>query len=234
MNWSGGKDSALALHYCLKQGIPVRKLLTNINAAYDRISMHGVRRALLEQQAASIGVPLETIELPEQPSMQDYEAAVRAKLTAFKQAGIDQAVFGDIFLEDLREYREQQLAAVGMSALFPLWKKDTWTLVKEFIDLGFKSVIVCTKSEVLDRSFCGRLIDHSFLADLPSGVDPCGENGEYHSFVYDGPIFSRPIPFSTGETIFREYKAPEESSDECFTTPRPNMGFYFTDLIAGP
>lgn len=231
MNWSGGKDAALALYHCLQNKVPVQKLITNVNAAHDRISMHGVRRSLLQAQAKSIGLPLETIELPEQPSMRDYENAVTQKLTAFKKQGIDQAIFGDIFLEDLKAYREAQLQKIGIQALFPLWKKDATALLHEFIDLGFKAIIVCTRAEVLGKEFAGRMIDEAFLRDLPKGVDPCGENGEYHSFVFDGPIFSSPVTFTKGEIVFKEYAAPKENKEDCFTTAQKSMGFYFCDLL---
>jgi uncharacterized protein (TIGR00290 family) len=232
MNWSGGKDSSLALYDCIQKGIPVSRLLTNMNGAYDRISMHGVRRSLLQAQAASIGLPLETIELAEQPTMTDYEEAVTKKLSSFKEQGIERAVFGDIFLEDLKQYREQQLARIGMRALFPLWKKDTRDLLHAFVDAGFKAIVVCTKAEVLGEGFAGRPLDLDFLRDLPPNVDPCGENGEYHSFVYDGPIFSKPIPFTKGVVVFKEYQAPtEQDTDTCFTKPQQSMGFYFCDLL---
>jgi uncharacterized protein (TIGR00290 family) len=232
-NWSGGKDSALALHYAIQNKVGIEKLLTNVNAVHNRISMHGVRRSLLEAQAKAIGLPLDTIELPEQPSMKDYENAVVEKLTALKGEGFTGAVFGDIFLEDLKQYREAQLATIGFQAYFPLWKRNTTELMHEFIDLGFKTMVVCTKAEVLDESFTGRVIDRDFLKDIPAHIDPCGENGEFHTFVYDGPIFQKPVAFTTGEKVFREYIAPKDNKDQCFT-PQPsnvNMGFWFCDLL---
>src|SRR4051794_8584754 len=156
-NWSGGKDSALALHYAIQNNINIQKLLTNVNAVHNRISMHGVRRSLLETQAKAIGLPLDTIELPEQPSMTDYENAVVEKLNALKEEGFANAVFGDIFLEDLKQYRENQLATIGFKAIFPLWKRNTVELMHQFLDLGFKTIVVCTKAEVLDESFVGRV-----------------------------------------------------------------------------
>jgi uncharacterized protein (TIGR00290 family) len=232
-NWSGGKDSALALHYAIQNGISVQKLLTNVNAVHNRISMHGVRRSLLEAQAKAIGLPLDTIELSEQPSMKDYENAVITKLTTLKEEGFTNALFGDIFLEDLKQYRETQLATMGFKAIFPLWKQNTVQLMHEFIDLGFKTIVVCTKAEVLDESFAGRIIDRDFLEDIPPHVDPCGENGEFHTFVYDGPIFQNPVEFTIGEKVFREYIAPKDSKDQCFTPqpPNANMGFWFCDLL---
>jgi uncharacterized protein (TIGR00290 family) len=232
-NWSGGKDSALALHYAMQNNTGVQKLLTNVNAVHNRISMHGVRRSLLEAQSKAIGLPLDTIELPEQPSMTEYEKAVVEKLTGLKEEGFTNAVFGDIFLEDLKQYRESQLATIGFKAIFPLWKRNTTELMHEFIDLGFKTIVVCTKAEVLDKSFAGRVIDRDFLKDIPGYVDPCGENGEFHTFVYDGPIFKKPVAFTVGEKVFREYVAPKDNKDQCFN-PQPqtnNMGFWFCDLL---
>jgi uncharacterized protein (TIGR00290 family) len=178
--------------------------------------MHGVRRSLLEAQAGSIGMPLHTIELPEQPGMEEYDKAMRDKVLALKSDGYTHAVFGDIFLEDLRKYREEKLSAVDMQGVFPLWKRDTGELMREFLGLGFKAIIVCVNEKCLDKSFCGRLIDESFVHDLPAGVDVCGENGEYHSFVFDGPVFKDPIPFTRGEVVRRTYQ---------------EHGFYFCDLL---
>lgn len=232
MNWSGGKDSSLALYSVLQTGVPsVDLLFTNVNAVHNRISMHGVRRELLQAQAASIGLSLVTAELPEQPSMADYEAEMTARVTELKTRGYTTAVFGDIFLEDLKKYREEQLAKVGVNCVFPIWKKNTKELMQEFLDAGFKAIIVCTNSSFLDESFCGRLIDESFVNDLPDGVDICGENGEYHSFVFDGPIFKHPVPFKRGETVFREYRAPKEDEDTGSGRQQASMGFYFCDLL---
>lgn len=232
-NWSGGKDSALALHYALQdKGYGIERLLTNVNHQYRRVSMHGVREELLEQQAEAIGLPLQKLILPDQPSMSDYEAYMKQTMNGLKEEGFTHAFFGDIFLEDLRQYREAQLSRVGMQAVFPLWKRDTKELVKEFIDLGFKTILVCIKSELLDKSFAGRIIDHDFLKDLPPNVDPCGENGEFHTFVFDGPIFSKPVPIEKGEVVFREYAAPKDDNDQCFTKqPAKAMGFWFCDLL---
>lgn len=194
--------------------------------------MHGVRRVLLEQQAQAIGLPLHIAPLPEMPGMEDYEHIMRQCVTALQQQGFEQAIFGDIFLEDLRRYREQQLAAVGMPCSFPLWGRNTRKLVETFIELGFKAIIVCVNSRYLNASFCGRQIDAAFLADLPENVDPCGENGEYHSFVFDGPIFNEPVLFTPGQQEYRQYAAPKNDGDDCFSaTPQPPSGFYFQDLL---
>jgi uncharacterized protein (TIGR00290 family) len=227
MNWSGGKDSSLCLYKALQRGnYNITHLLTSVNAAHDRISMHGVRRSLLEAQAKSIGIPLTTIELPEQPDMQEYENAMFQKVNGLKETGCTHAIFGDIFLEDLKIYREQKLATLDVECVFPLWKIDTTELVHEFIHLGFKSIIVCVNEQYVNKSFCGRIIDHDFINDLPSNVDPCGENGEFHSFVFDGPIFNTPIEFTKGEIVYKTYKAPKEND-----STKPDYGFYFCDLL---
>jgi uncharacterized protein (TIGR00290 family) len=234
-NWSGGKDSALALYHTLRDaGRAPELLLTNVNKAYRRVSMHGVREELVEKQATAIGIPLQKLLLNEQPSMVEYEASMRHVLTDLVTKGFTHAVFGDIFLDDLRQYREARLSELGIKAEFPLWKRDTTELVHEFIELGFKTIVVCTKAEVLDKSFVGRVIDEDFLKDLPAGVDPCGENGEFHSFVFDGPIFRHPVPFSIGEKVFREYQAPKSTGDNCFSNQpfQPSIGFWFCDLLA--
>lgn len=230
-NWSGGKDSALALYKILQQGqYKIDHLLTSVNAAHNRVSMHGVRRELLQAQAKSIGIPLTTIELPEQPGMSEYENAMLQKVAELKNAGCTQAIFGDIFLEDLKLYREQKLVSAGVECVFPLWKIDTTQLVHEFIDLGFKAIIVCVNEQHLDKSFCGRIIDNDFLNDLPATVDPCGENGEFHSFVFDGPVLKTPIAFAKGKIVRRTYATPKNTEDNCGTAIT-DYGFYFCDLI---
>jgi len=226
MNWSGGKDSSLCLYRAMQSGFyNITQLLTSVNAAHDRISMHGVRRSLLVAQAASIGIPLTTIELPEQPGMQEYETMMMQKVTELKQSGCTHAIFGDIFLEDLKLYREQKLSTTGIECVFPLWKINTTQLVREFIELGFKSIIVCVNEQYLDKSFCGRIIDHDFINDLPANVDPCGENGEFHSFVFNGPIFKTPISFTKGDIVYKTYTAPKNTSST------NDYGFYFCDLL---
>jgi uncharacterized protein (TIGR00290 family) len=233
MNWSGGKDSSLCLNRILKdESYQVSCLLTSVNAVHDRISMHGVRRSLLEAQASAIGIPLETIELPEQPGMQEYEQAMMDKVSSLKSKGYDHALFGDIFLEDLRRYREQKLLELEIGCVFPLWKISTAELVEEFIGLGFKAVIVCVNEKYLDKSFCGRLIDESFIRDLPPEVDPCGENGEFHSYVFDGPIFNRRIAFQKGDIVYRKYAAPANAApDPAPMDQASEYGFYFCDLL---
>lgn len=233
-NWSGGKDSALALYYAMQdKSCSIEQLLTTVNKKYRRVSMHGVREELVKKQAKAIGLPLQQLLLSEQPSMAEYEASMTRELMSLKRRGFTHAVFGDIFLEDLRKYREDRLAELGFQAIFPLWKRDTTDLVHEFLELGFKAIVVCTKADVVDERFVGRVIDKDFLKDLPKGVDPCGENGEFHSFVFDGPIFRQPVSFSVGEKVFRQYDAPKETRDNCLSNQSsgPNMGFWFCDLM---
>jgi uncharacterized protein (TIGR00290 family) len=203
--WSGGKDSVLALYEIQKrddQGVVA--LLTTLTEEYDRISMHGVRSILLEQQANSLGLPIEKVYISKNSSNEEYEAKMREVLQKYLKAGVSSVVFGDIFLEDLRKYREDNLSKIGMKAIFPIWKRDTVELARGFIDLGFKAVITCVDSNVLDKAFVGRLYDQQFLSKLPSTVDPCGENGEFHSFVYDGPIFEKRVSYTKGEIVFRD------------------------------
>lgn len=208
-NWSSGKDAALALYYLQQESrFAVERLVTSVSARHNRVSMHGLRRNLLMQQLDAIGIPGATIELPEDPSMEEYERAMKEVVDALCQEKFTCAAFGDIFLEDLRSWREKQLAPHRIQTIFPLWKKDTRNLVKEFMGLGFKAVTVCVDANKLDASFAGRIIDENFLTDLPEGVDPCGENGEFHTFCFDGPIFSKPVSFTIGEKIFREDKGP--------------------------
>lgn len=232
-NWSGGKDSAMALHKVLtEKEFDIKTLVTTVNSAHNRISMHGVRHELLVQQAQEIGIDLHEIYLPETPTMSDYDSLMKKELDTFKQKGITHSIFGDIFLEDLRKYREDKLAEVNLKGHFPLWKRDTKELLHEFIDSGFKTIVVCAKSELLGKEFSGRVIDADFIKDLPKNVDHCGENGEFHTFIYDGPIFKNPIQFEVGETVFRQYDAPKEKDDICFSNDtQKQAGFYFCDLI---
>ncbi|MFH1539578.1 MAG: diphthine--ammonia ligase [bacterium] len=203
--WSGGKDSALALHEIRKSGkYEIVSLLTTVTEDYGRVSMHGVRRGLLERQAEALRLPLREILISKGASNEDYEAAMREALLEFKAGGVMSVVFGDIFLEDLKKYREDNLAKVGMNGIFPIWKRDTAGLAREFIAGGFKAIVTCVDTKALDGSFAGREIDKNFLADLPAGADPCGENGEFHSFVFDGPVFSEGIPVKKGKVVLRD------------------------------
>jgi len=203
--WSGGKDSAMALHVLMQRDdVRVAALLTTVTETYERISMHGVRRAFLVRQAQSIGLPLHEVRIPPQCGNSIYEARMEEALRIQYEAGIRTVAFGDIFLEDLRAYREKNLARIEMSALFPIWKRDTRELIRAFHESKFRAIAVCVDPKVLDRTFAGRELDDSFIRDLPAGVDPCGENGEFHTFVFDGPIFKGPIPVCAGEVVERD------------------------------
>ncbi len=214
LTWSGGKDSALALHELAKtENYEVMSLLTTVTQEYDRTSMHGLRRVLLERQAESLGLALEKVYISKNSSNEEYESKMREVLAKYLTAGVSSVVFGDIFLEDVRKHREEKLSEIGMKAIFPIWKRDTTELARRFIDSGFKAVIICVDSNVLDKMFVGRVFDEQFLSELPATVDPCGENGEFHSFVYDGPIFGERILHTIGEVVLRENR------------------FYYCDLI---
>ncbi|WP_312513410.1 Dph6-related ATP pyrophosphatase [Chryseobacterium culicis] len=227
-NWSSGKDSALALYQTLQENrYEVAVLLTSINQEFQRISMHGVSVSLLEKQAESLGIPLIKMELPKEPSMEEYRQMMSKTMTDVQAKGITHSIFGDIFLEDLRKYREDQLKAVGMEAVFPLWKRNTSQLIQEFLALGFKTIVTCVNGSYLDKSFAGRIIDQKFIDDLPENVDPCGENGEFHTFTFDGPIFKKPVQFEIGETVKKTYPKPKTSPEE----EDGEYIFWFSDLI---
>ena len=214
--WSGGKDSALALYEMTRQdSIEVVALLTTVTEGYNRISMHGVRRELLAEQAKALGYPLEEVSLPQQCTNEMYEQRMGQALEKYHQSGIVQAAFGDLFLEDVRAYREERLSRIGMRGVFPLWGRNTGEVARQFVWLGFRAVVVCVDTQALDRAFAGRNYDQNFLRDLPPEVDPCGENGEFHTFVYGGPVFRRPIHVKRGEKVLRENR------------------FYYCDLLAG-
>jgi uncharacterized protein (TIGR00290 family) len=219
LSWSGGKDSALALG-ALRRGSEheVAGLMTTLSAEHQRVSMHGVRIDLVSQQAQLLDVPLLTVEMPpyqnfgapdaqacpiDLPGNNTYEEAMLAAFERARGQGIEAIAFGDIYLEDLRDYRERLLARAGLHGVYPLWKRDTRDLLREFITSGWRAIVVCTDGERLDASWSGREIDVRFALDLPRGVDPCGERGEYHSFVYDGPLFSRPVTFDKGSIVNR-------------------------------
>ncbi len=214
MSWSGGKDSAMALHELNQsQHYEVAALVTTVTEDYDRISMHGVRRVLLEQQADALGLPLEKVLIRKNVTNEEYENKMRTLLEKYRAEGVCGVAAGDIFLEDVKRYREDNLAQVGMTGVFPLWKKDTTELARSLTEKGFGAITTCVDGQVLGREFVGRMIDHQFLSELPPGVDPCGENGEFHSFVFAGPIFRKRIPFAIGSIVLRDDR------------------FYFCDLI---
>lgn len=202
--WSGGKDSALALYETKRMdAVEIVALLTTVTEGYDRISMHGVRRKLLLEQAASLGYPIEEVNIPRNCPNTIYEIRMHAALQKYLREGVSRAVFGDLFLEDIRAYREKQMHRIGMEASFPLWNRNSSETAREFIRLGFRAVVTCVDTQRLPAEFSGRKYDEDFISDLPDGVDPCGENGEFHSFVYDGPIFSRPVAVKPGKKVMR-------------------------------
>jgi uncharacterized protein (TIGR00290 family) len=202
-SWSGGKDSAMALHTISgDKRYDVVGLLTTVTQGYNRISMHGVREALLEQQASSIGLPLSKVFLSKNGSNEEYEAKMKEVMLKTRETGVSTVAFGDIFLYEIKKYRESNLAKVGMNGIFPLWAKCN--LPQTFIDLGFKAIVTCVDAKVLDAKFAGRLFDREFLDELPTSVDPSGENGEFHSFVFDGPIFRKKISYEVGQIVKRD------------------------------
>jgi uncharacterized protein (TIGR00290 family) len=210
--WSGGKDSALALRALRHEGTTVAALLTTFTDDYDRVSMHGVRRALVRDQAAAAGIPLVEVGIPAGCVDEVYAGRMEAAFRSPPLAELGAVASGDLFLEDVRADREEQLASAGKSALFPLWGRDTAALARSFIEDGYEAYVVCVDISRLDASFAGRKYDAGLLDDLPPGIDPCGENGEFHSFVYAGPCFDRPVPCQVGEQVLRE-------------------GFAFADLV---
>lgn len=227
--WSGGKDSAYALYQViLENRYEVKYLLTTVNKTFQRISMHGVREELLQAQAGALGFPLLKVEV-EEGSNAEYERQMEAVLLKAKAEGIRHVIFGDIFLEDLRAYREANLAKVGMQAVFPLWKIPTKELVRDFIDQKFRTVLCCTNDAYLDETWTGRAIDEDFLRDLPANVDPCGENGEYHTFCFDGPVFRYPVPVQAGERVYKPLELHIAEPSEKPVT----KGFWFIDLLPG-
>lgn len=209
--WSGGKDSALALYEIRKDSrYEIAGLLTTVTQDYHRISMHGVREVLVEKQASSIGLPLSKVFISKDGGNEEYESKMKEVLLKFQELGVFTVAFGDIFLEDVRKYREANLAKVEMKGIFPIWGKKNAS--QRFIDLSFKAIITCVDARVLDKRFVGRLFDREFLAELPANVDPNGENGEFHSFVFEGPIFREKIAYKIGEVVKRD-------------------SFYFCDLM---
>lgn len=231
--WSGGKDSAFALYQLQKVGgYDIRYLLSTINGNYHRLSMHGVPEELIEAQAKSIGIPLLKVFVYESNN-EEYERQMRNALLDVQKEGINSVAFGDIFLEDLRIYRENNMKQLGMQCLFPLWKENTLQLVNHFIQEGFKTLTCCVNDGWLDESWCGRLIDQQFLNELPPNVDPCGENGEYHSFCFDGPIYKDPIKVIAGEKIYKELEIKYADQRDQIN-PTRTKGFWYCDLIPAP
>ena len=212
LSWSGGKDSALALWTLRREQLEPQALITTVTESYERISMHGVRRELLARQAEALGIPLVEVVIPPACVNDVYEARMAEAFAAAPLSSVEGVAFGDLFLEDVRAYREERLAAGGKCGLFPLWGRNTTALAEEFLEAGFEATLVCIDPRVLDRAFAGRAYDEQLLTELPLGVDPCGEKGEFHTFVSAGPIFAEPIACERGEIVERN-------------------GFVFCDLI---
>ena len=205
VSWSSGKDSAFALHEARRSGnVEIVGILTTVTSEFGRVSMHGVREALLDQQAEALGLPCWKVPIPSRCPNDVYERQMARALGEIQQLEVTAVVFGDLFLEDLRQYREAKLAAAGMSGIFPLWKRDTAALAREMIDLGLRATITCIDPKKLDRSFAGRSFDATFLAELPGDVDPCGENGEFHTFASAGPMFASAIDVKLGDVVDRD------------------------------
>ena len=205
MSWSSGKDSAMSLYTLLKLNqYEIRGLLTTVSDVFHRVSMHGVREPLLDSQATSIGFPLDKVRIPYPCPNELYEEEMSSKLLQYKARGIMHVIFGDLFLEDIRKYREEKLSLLGITPIFPLWKQDTLKLAKRILEAGFRAIITCVDEKKLNPVFAGREFNEQLLTDLPSGIDPCGENGEFHTFVYDGPIFRHPVKCRTGEVVERD------------------------------
>ncbi|MCH2044196.1 MAG: hypothetical protein MK212_08625 [Saprospiraceae bacterium] len=216
MNWSTGKDAAYAFAKA-QQTHQIKHLLCTTNAVHERVTMHGLRVSLLQAQLERMpNVELIQLDLPEHPSMEVYEEIMQGALGKCKEIGIEYSIFGDIHLEDLRQYREDKLQQMGFHGVFPLWKIPSETLIQEMIDYGIEAIVVCVNGAVLDKEFLGRKIDADFVKDLPKVVDPCGENGEFHTFVYNTPYFSSPIPYQKGEIVTRYYPATSVEIQPCF------------------
>lgn len=228
-SWSGGKDSAYCLNKVLTENLfDVQYLLTTVNANFKRVSMHGVREELLDMQADSIGIPLLKVMVSEGTN-EEYEKQMEALLLKAKSEGIEHVIFGDIFLEDLRTYRENNLAKVDMKAVFPLWKIDTKELINDFIAKEFKTITCCVNDGYLNEDWVGKEINSDFINDLPCNVDPCGENGEYHTFCYAGSIFKKEISFTIGEKVYKQLEI--KTTDDVCSSNVITKGFWFVDLI---
>lgn len=220
MFWSGGKDSALALYKVFKENtLEVVALVTTLSADFNRISMHGVREELADEQAKRIGLPLEKMYIRAQATNEEYEIQWGKVLEKYRTQGVEVVIFGDIFLEDLKIYRESFLSRFDMKGCFPLWKRDTKELVTEFMDLGFKSIICCTNAALLDEQFIGQVLTTELVNFFPANVDPCGENGEFHTFLFAGPLFAKPLELEIGEKVLKTYQYAEKQNS-----------FWFVDL----
>lgn len=234
LNWSSGKDAALALYKVQQQQeFSVEKLTSTVNSKNHRLPVHEVRQELLVEQAKSLGIPLQLIKLSENTPLEKYNKKMLDMYANLSKAGFTHSIFGDIFLGDVKQYREKQLAAAQFEAVFPLWKQDTARLMQEWLTLGFKAIVVCVNAKYLDISFCGRILDQQFLKDLPEEVDPCGENGEFHTFVFDAPNFREPVRFTKGEIRSRVFQ-PKNKNEEAMDSNSEegwDTQFYYCDLL---
>lgn len=213
LSWSSGKDSAWALHATrLKGDVEIVALLTTVNTTHGRVAMHAVRESLLEAQAASVGLPLVKVPIPWPCPNDNYEQAMAHAMAQARAEGVTHMVFGDLFLEDIRKYREEKLSACGMTPLFPIWGLDTAALAREMVEAGLRAYLTCVDPKQLDPKFVGRVFDARLLAELPAGVDPCGEKGEFHTYAFAGPMFHAPISAAVGEVVERD-------------------GFFFADVL---
>jgi len=203
LSWSGGKDAATVLYEMQRKGTPVGELLTTVTGEYDRSSMHGVRRSLYQRQAEALAIPITFVELPNEPSNEEYEAIMESVMERYVERGVTEILFGDLHLEDVRSYREDRLSSIPIAGGWPIWGRDSTEHMRRFIEAGFKATVVSVHGDSLDASFLGTTVDDEFLESLPTEVDPAGEGGEFHTFVWDGPIFERPVQFAIGEIVTR-------------------------------
>jgi len=235
LSWSTGKDAAYTLHQLILQNSKPNILLTTVNKDFERVSMHGIRIELLIKQAEMLQIPLRTIALSKDVSMADYNTIMHNELTLLQQKGFDTIIFGDIFLEDLKNFRKKQMKMADLHTFFPLWKQNTRELALKIINSGIKAIIVSANAKSLDKSFVGRKFDEAFLNDLPDNVDWCGENGEFHTFVYDSPDYKSAIDFTVGEKVYREYKPCSKSDQDSYKKDAQNTswdtGFWYIDLL---
>lgn len=233
-NWSSGKDSALALYKIIQQKeFSVQKLITTINEENKRVSMHGLDEKLLNKQVEALGFPLEKIYFPVNLTMDLYNEKMKKITTQLKSEGLENAIFGDVLLEDLRAYRDKKLAEVGITGVYPLWKRNTKEVVKEFLNLGFKAITVCVNAKLLDKEFVGRVVDEQFIKDLPKNIDVCGENGEFHTFCYDGPIFKKPIAFKVGKKVLKTHTPTKNDDENCLSSSsNVDYSFWYCNLIS--
>lgn len=232
LHWSSGKDSALSLYYLQKEQ-PITKLLTTVNATTNHVSMHGISSDLLLAQEESLGISIQQVQLEPDLSLKSYNKQMEKVYRSLLDEGYDTAAFGDILLEDLKAYREKELERIGMKHSFPLWGQNTKSVMQDFISLGFKAVVVAVQANKLAKEWIGRLVDENFLKDLPSDVDWSGENGEYHTFVFDGPNFKKPIDYKINGVVRRSFDKNKEAKDNCFNEeqePTWASEFYYADL----